>query len=158
MKAINKAILDRLRGDETLTPGGRAAQAQTDLIAILGKANAKASVLVGGLPSSVTYPCVRFWEDAGTRGMGGEGVGDVMFTVYRFEMFCQGRDGTTLPTIADCLELLLDERRDAPPLTLAGDGRLYGHDLLTNFQGPFQDTTRDCFIGTMAFRFAEARP
>lgn len=156
--ALNKAIMDRARGDEVLAVGSRALQAQTDLAALLGTVNAKPAVALGGVPSAVTYDCIRFREDMGGSGLAGEGVGITGDTIYRFELFSTKRDGTTLRTMADCLELLFDERRDAPALTIEGDGRIYASDLFTAYQGPFHDDMRDCFISLIAFRFVEARP
>lgn len=155
--ALNKAILDRTRGDEVLV-AARALQAQTDLAALLGTVNSKPAVALGGVPSSVTYNCIRFREDMGGSGLAGEGIGITGDVLYRFELYSQSRDGTTLRTMADCLELLFDERRDAPALALEGDGRTYASDLFTAYQGPFHDDIRDCFISLIAFRFVEARP
>lgn len=157
-KALNKAILDRLRGDETVT--GRAATAQTTLGTLLADAGSadKPAVRYGAKGSSTAYPSVTFREDAGAEMLRASGVGIVTATVYRFELWETTRDGTTLPTIADCLEQLLDSRRDAPAFTLEGDNEFYDSYLLTGLQGPFHDDIKDCFFGTLTFAFVEARP
>lgn len=157
-KALNKAILDRLRGDETVT--GRADTAQTDLAALLtttGSAG-KPAVRYGMKGSSTAYPEITFREDAGMLAIDGSGVGIVTDSVYRFEIWETTRNATTIPAIADALELLLDARRDAPAMTLEGDNRYYHSDLMTPLQGPFIDEFRNAFFGLLTFRFVEARP
>lgn len=155
---LNAAIIARVRGTETLS--GRAAQAQSDLAALLapvGSTNGPA-IRYGAKGSSTVYPEITFREDAGTEPIGGPDIGIVSSSIYRFELWEQSRDGSTLLTIADLLEQLFDTRKDAPVLTLTGEGQCWASYLFTAFQGPFHADLIDVFYGLMGFRFIEARP
>lgn len=156
--ALNQAIGARVRGIEVLT--GRAADAQSTLAGILAAAGSSKAPAIryGAKASSTVYPEITFREDAGPQTLGGPDVGIVQDSVYRFELWDNSRDGSTIPTIADCLELLFDVRRDAPAINLTGYGKVYASYLLTALQGPFHDDIKKVFFGLIAFRFAEARP
>lgn len=156
-KPLNKAILARIRGDETLTDA-RALAAQVAIDALLATIGGKPACRYGMKGSSTVYPEITFREDAGPLALDGSGIGIVTNAIYRFELWETTRDATTIPAMADYLELLFDARRDAPDLTLEGEGRCYYSDLFTGLQGPFVDDFRNAFFGLMAFRFVEARP
>src|SRR5512146_1577839 len=148
---LNTAIIARVRGTETLT--GRALQAQSDLAAILAVTSASTpAIRYGAKGSSPVFPEITFREDAGTDAIGGPDIGIVSNSIYRFELWEKSRDGSGLLTIADCLEQLFDTRKDAPDMTLTGEGQCWAGYLFTPFQGPFHADLIDCFFGLMAFR------
>lgn len=156
---VSKAIVARLRGVETLT--GDALAAYTLLASLLAQvgADSKPAVRYGSKATDAEFPCVVFWEDAGAEALGGVDVGIITRSVYRFEIWEQGRTGSLIPRIADCLELLIDQRRRAPDWTLTGTGNQVWHsEVFVGLQAPFWDAARDAWFGLLSFVFTEARP
>lgn len=156
-KALQKAVVARVRGDEVLT--GDAAAAQTALAALLATTTGgHPAFRYGAKGSGVLYPEVTFREDGGVEMIGGVDIGIPTWSVLRMEIWEQTHGGLTIPVIADYLELLFDCRRRAPVLPLEGENHCWWGELFAPLQSPFQDTQYDAFFGLLAFRFAEARP
>lgn len=156
--ALTEAILKRFRGIETLT--GDALAAQTGLAAMLAKIglNNYPAVWYGPKSQDATYPSITFHEQAGPEPIGGIDIGILTTAIYRLELWDNGREGDTLPQMADYIECLFDERRRAPALTLTGDGVIYYGELFSGLEAPHHDDNRNCFFGLMSLRFVEARP
>lgn len=158
-QSLTKAIVARLRGDETLTGDADTAYDRLAVLLAAVGGDDKPAVRYGSKAVNPEYPCVVFWEDAGVEAMGGPDVGIVTQSIYRFELWEQGRGGLVIPDIADCLELLIDHRRRAPAWTLTGEGnQVWWSQLFVGLQAPFYDPARDAWFGLMAFQFVEARP
>lgn len=152
--ALNKAILNRLR-QETLS--GDFATAQAQLLALLGTTpQGQPAIRYGAKGSSVDYPEITFREDGGVESLGGSDIAIIDQSIYRFELWETTRNATILPTMARCLERLLDRRHGAPLLVLE-QGTCKYHELFTRMSGPFPDTDINAFFGVLAFRFIEAR-
>jgi hypothetical protein len=149
---LNKAIKERLDGTESLAgyPDQVAAQAVT----------AAVRIRQGSLSADAVLPAITFNEDAGTESLQGVDVGIVSNSVYRFQIWQpdSDRSGSTISHLADCLEVLLDQRRGAPKLTIVGYGRVFWADLFVSLQSPLHDDNINAFFGLMSFRIVESRP
>lgn len=148
-QALNKAIGDRITGVEVLT--GDQAEAQTYF--------AGRSVGYGTMRQAGVLPALRFYEDAGSDAMPhAPDVGIISNSIYRFESWTRDFAGDFFGKDAMYLELLFDERRGAPALTLEGQGRVFMSGLFVPMQAPLLDRNIDAHYGLMAFVFVESRP
>ncbi len=147
--ALNKAILARLRGTEVLTGDALAAQAITSGLRWRFGTMSKAGELPHG----------NFYEDAGVDAMPrAPDVGILRHSVKRFEVWTGETASAFFHDQGDALELLFDERRGAPVLTIDGDGRVYQSSLFVAMQSPYHDDKINAWLGLISFTFVEARP
>lgn len=148
---LTKAILARLRGQESLT--GDAATAQAALAALVGRWR------FGTMAKAGDMPCGNLFEDAGVDAMPrAPDVGILQHSVRRFEIWTNETASSFFHEAGGYLEQLFDERRDAPELDLTGDGRVFQGSLMTAMQAPYFDTQLNAWYGTIAFSFVESRP
>jgi hypothetical protein len=155
--AVTKAIIERVRGVETLSDD--AAAAQVKLAGILDSTtDGNPAFRYGGKGKSALYPSIVFLEDAGISPIGGVDIGIVTNSLYRMTIWDLSREGFKIPDIADCLELLFDCRRRAPVLPVAAENRCWYGELFQALASPYYDNNYDVFFGIIAFQFVEARP
>lgn len=148
---LTKAILARLRGSEALT--GDAATAQAALAATVTRWR------YGTMAKAGEFPCGNVFDDAGVDAMPrAPDVGILQHSVRRFEVWTKETASSFFHEAGDALELLFDERRDAPELDIAGDGRVFQGSLMTAMQAPYFDTQINAWYGMIAFSFVESRP
>ncbi len=147
--ALTKAVLARLRGTEALTGDQQAAQAITSVL----------RWRFGTMAKSGEMPCGNVFEDAGIDAMPrAVDVGILQHSVRRFELWTQDTASAFFHEGGDAMELLFDERRGAPELSIDGDGRVFQGALLTGMQAPYYDTKFNAWYGMIAFSFVESRP
>jgi len=147
--ALNIAILARLRGTEVLTGDQLTAQGVTNAV----------PWRLGTMRKNGALPAGTFYEDAGIDAFpAAPDVGILQYSIRRFEFWKAGTDDTFFSGMQNALELLFDERRGAPALTLTGDGKVYESALFVGMQGPIPDDDINANVGLMSFRFVEARP
>lgn len=148
---LTKAILARLRGQESLT--GEAATAQTALAALVSRWR------FGTMAKAGDLPCGNVFEDAGVDAMPrAVDVGILQHSIRRFEIWTNETASGFFHEAGDALEMLFDERRGAPALTVSGDGTVFESALFVGMQAPYFDTQVNAWYGVISFRFVEARP
>jgi len=152
--ALEKAIIARVRGTETLT--GDMLLAQQYLVELLGAD--PPTIVKNSLKSKATLPCITFGFDPGPEAMGGVDVGEVRWVIGRFYIWTKARGGSFFSEVADALEHLFNGRRGASNLTLEGDDRTYWSDLFVDLQEPDHEDSTNDFYATLSFKFVEARP
>lgn len=119
--ALNKAIYRRLTGIETLT--GDALAAQTALVALLAtdpdtgyaavyNMNLNDAQLTDGSGNKVpVYPCITFRQSGGRIYPEFQHSGAIERVTYDFEFWNDARSLTTISSIAEYVERLIDFRR-----------------------------------------------
>lgn len=147
--ALTKAVLARVRGQESMTGDQQAAQIVTSAV----------RWRYGTMAKSGELPCGNVFDDEGVDAMPkAVDVGIITNSVRRLELWTNDTASGFFHNMADALELLFDERRGAPNLTLDGDGRTYQSSLFVGMQAPFFDTAVNGWYGMIAFSFVESRP
>lgn len=148
---LNKAILNRIRGNETLT--GEQATAQAALIALIP------TWRLGSMRRDGAMPAGLMSEDAGVDAQP-RTVDSGVFThsIRRFEVWNDTEDESKLTGACHYLERLFDMRQGAPILDISGDGKLFDMGLFVGAQGPHFDDRINGWVTTISFRFVEARP
>lgn len=148
---LNKAILNRIRGNETLT--GEQATAQTSLVALIP------TWRLGNLRADGALPSGNIYEDAGVDAQPRTvDSGLYHWSIRRFEIWNNTTDESVLTGASEHLMRLFDLRKGATMLDIPGDGKLFDMALFVGMQGPFFDDQINAWYGTMAFSFLEARP
>lgn len=148
---LTKAILARLRGEEALSADAAAAQSVL--------ASKVSRWRFGTMAKAGELPCGNVFDDAGIDSMPrAPDVGILQYSVRRFEIWTNETASAFFHEAGDALEMLFDERRDAPGLTLTGDGQIFQGSLMTGMQAPYFDTQINAWYGTIAFSFVESRP
>lgn len=126
--ALNKAIRQRLTGEEVLTGYGLTAQQALEaLLAADPSSTGNPAVYMGNLASSPVFPCITFRQSGGVGSWisRSEELGVVSNPEFDFEVWgvSGNRNPDTITDILDLIEQLLDDRRSVitnkPLLTLA---------------------------------------
>lgn len=146
---LQEAVYRRLSGAETLTGDALAAQARISVL----------PWRYGALRQHSVFPCGVFWKDAGTFELGSApDIGIIENTIWRFELWTEAFDGAWFADRANDLELMFDERKQAPAMSIGGSGQVYDIALFTGMQAPLHEEKLSAYYGLISFRIVEARP